>query len=358
MKNTNLKIAIGITAAVFIGLFLIGMYVSSDIMDVSMQLLLFLGAVVAVLPFLISYRKTGRIFKPVPIAATGILFVAFCILQPFELETFFYYLLVTLWPFVCYGASRFITDTLKTKQIIWLGILLYDIILVAFIYLMEERLYVFCFGRIIHEMYWYLVAQIALFASIRRQGFGKKEIITFSICNVAILAVWLCTQERVVDIFRRMTLSFSDVDLQGEYRNWFAQRKNLLESSISGNYSNLNWWQRDTIMYKCMLTEFRAAGYGWLAALIAGLSLLLSGLLIKLAMQNKHNNWLKVLIAALVLRNTIGLLVNIFLFYSSNIGFMFIRNFFDMIPLVWILFALPNTTEQIEISFYERGSSR
>ncbi len=339
-KNAN-KIVLAL-CVILVAAYLIGICLTYEVWEMLAYLSAFIGAGLVGLPLLISFRKTGEILKPVPILITILLFVALVGFDYWNWKSNFYYLLIALWPVICYGTINFIIKKVKSKSNIWLGMMIYNIAMVLVIYLTNEHMYKYLAADIIAEAYMYIIAQIALFLVIKKRGFKKNEITTYVICNIVFPLIWFLTQDRIEEIVISFSRDFNSVDQDGGYYNWFAQRENMLKSSINGDYSAIYRWHTYKVMRVCPIFHFYAEGYGWLSIIIIFVSIILSAFMIKLATIHKNNDLLKVFVSAFILQNIIGLVSNIFLIYSTSIGIMFIRNSFDIIPVIWILLAMKN----------------
>ncbi len=342
MTTKNLKISIGIMSIILIVIYSIGLCITLELSETLAYLLAMIGGGVIGLPILISYKKTGKAIQPISIAVTVVLSIALVGLRGWNWSDSTYNLLISLWPFICYGLTSFIAGKVKSEKHIWLGILLYNIVIIGVIYLTEEQIFktIYSDGDVIAEVFLYIVSQTAIIFAIKKQSFTKPVTAFYVLLNLAVIAVWICTQDRIVDIFESLFINFNSVDEYGEYYNWLAQRGHMLKMNVSGEYTDIyNQYFLNTIMYNCPLSFFHYKGYTWLSVVISAVTIALSGLLIKLASVNKDNNYLKILVTVFVLKNVVGLLANIFLFYSTSIGIMLIRNYFDMIPMLWILFA-------------------
>ncbi len=318
--------------------YLIGVCMTYEFWEMAAYLSAMIGVAVVVLPTLISYNRVGKILKPIPIILTAILFIALVGFRYWNWKYCFYSCFVVLWPVICYCAINSITSKITSKNNKWLAILFYNIIVVAIIYFVQEHIYKFSVADVIAEVFLYIVSQIALLLAIKKQGIGKKEIAIYIVCNIVFPIIWFTTQERIGEIIASLNYSFTSLDAESGYNNWFAQRVNLLKSNINGDYSTIYRRHIYTIMRNCSLSHFCSNGYAWLSAIIFVATTILSGIMIKISVLCK-NNWMKVLLISFVIKNIIGLLANIFLFYSTSIGMMIIDNHFDIIPIVWILFA-------------------
>ncbi len=352
MNSKSIKISIGIISTILIAVYLIGLSITMDLWEELTYLSAVAGVGLMALPFLISYRKTGTILKPIPIIISVALFVSFVGIRGWNWLGCTYNLLISIWPFICYGFIRLITSIVKAENHIWISILAYNLVIICVIYLVEEQIFktIYSDGDVIAEVFLYVVSQIALIFAIKKQCFTKPVTVTYVLVNLAVIAIWLCTQDRIVDIFESLFINFNSVDKYGEYYNWLAQRGHMLRMNVSGEYTDIyNQYYLKTVMHKCPLSFFHYEGYTWLSVVMGAVVITLNGILIKLAVVNKENNPLKLLVATLVLKNIVGLIANIFLFYSTSIGIIFIGNFFDIILMMWIMFTKKEDAQEIII---------
>lgn len=338
MKSKKTNIVIVVLSVALIAAYSIGICLTYEIYEALAYLSELIAASIVGLPLLVSYCKTGKALRPIAIVVTILLFVALVGFDYWNWKSNFRYLLLALWPVICYGAISFVMTKIKSNRNIWIGMAVYNIAVVLVIYLANENMYKYFAADIIAEAYMYIIAQIALFFVIKKHGFRKNEITTYVICNIIFPLIWFLTQDRIEEIIS-LSHSFDSVDQESEFVNWIAQRGKRLRSGITGDYSNICKWYMPSLINKCQLFYFYAKGYGFLSAAIVLITLTLCGFLVKLAACNRNNNLLKIFIITFVFQNIIGLLANIFLFHTTDIGIMFMRNKFDIIPLMWIFLS-------------------
>ncbi len=161
----------------------------------------------------------------------------------------------------------------------------------------------------------------------------------FFVAITAIITVlWFYTQERIVSIFKSLTYGKNDIDLDGEFLNWFSHRYSMLKASLSGGFSNINVYRVEPMMNECSLIRF-ASEHGWYIPIAV---LVLCAVMISLAVaysRNTANVLATVITINFIVKLFIGLTAKLFLIYSTSVGIPFLKNIYDIIPLLVLMFT-------------------
>lgn len=112
----------------------------------------------------------------------------------------------------------------------------------------------------------------------------------------------------------------------------------MLKASVSGDFSTVNVYRVEPMMKGCSLIRF-ASEHGWYIPIAV---LVLCAVMISLAVaysRNTANALAAVITIGFIMKFVIGLTANLFLIYSTSVGIPFLRNIYDIISLVVLLFT-------------------
>lgn len=253
-------------------------------------------------------------------------------------------LILSMWPLFCYViAKRFKFGEKIGFKPFAVDYIIHSVITFGLIWLFEELIfkYKYVSADVTAEIYMYVISAITFLLyniKVKKVKPNKRDIMFFVAITAIITVLWFCTQERIVSIVESLNCGKNDIDLDGEFLNWFSHRYSMLKASVSGDFSTVNVYRVEPMMKGCSLIRF-ASEHGWYIPIAV---LVLCAVMISLAVaysRNTANALAAVITIGFIMKFVIGLTANLFLIYSTSVGIPFLRNIYDIISLVVLLFT-------------------
>ncbi len=252
-------------------------------------------------------------------------------------------LTLSLCPLLWYGLSVAIDRITKQCPVI-VGFAMFNLIIVLFIFLTEEVLFrhpLFS-ADTPAEVYMYVsgIITFVLYSVVeRKRVFCVRDTLLACLIVFVVVSLWMIFQERIASIIGSLSFDKNAVDSEGEYLNWISHRRAMADAFFKGDFSPVNPHRIASAIKGCPVAQISAEGGGHVFPSLLCLYLAFSVLGVIYA-----TNCRKALVTALalcfVLKIIIGTFANIFLIFSTSVGFPFIRSAFDVIPIgVMLLFS-------------------
>ncbi len=285
----------------------------------------------------------------------GTLFISECILYCL-LRTWLGYdlgytvkgLCLTLWPVFTYLlAVRLLGLKRKSKPLPYIvEVVLYYIIFTVGIWLIQYKLVMSEFFRRnpVEMIYMLVIGILSWIAAVQGQSDLNKH--KYSLIN-GILPVMSCVflfwdHDRILQIIGSLRNPVTSVATDNLVEiNWIGYRISLFSDVWLGNLSFLkNGWISESI-YECPLFWIKYQN-GWLPALIViimELTLLYCIVMIVKIKGAGKKPLVKILMASVLLYTVLGILADMFLITSADIGMPLLRNPADILLVLYLVFG-------------------
>lgn len=346
MKTNYLKIAISVASVALIAIYTYFLYLyggeSLEWQDYIIQAILVCGGS-ALLALSYKFLKPkNRTFWYCLNAVVLILMIyAISTLTGKTISFNIQMLMLAIFPILCYWLVKKLFQYNINENIL---MFVYNIVVVVFIWLMQEVIIKKSYfaADVVAEIYMYAIAEIALLTYIIKHKsfkFNTRSIVSFALTNIVVLFVFL-RQERVVEIIHSLNYNLSDVGIEGDLKNWLALRGGMLKSSICGDFTVVNPHYMQSLVRGCSLAWLSGVG-GW----YVGVSIVLLEIVFVASMliysKRTQNALVLIISLSFVLKLVIGVLANMFLVFSTNIGLPFIGIAIDAIA-IFVVIMLKN----------------
>ena len=257
-------------------------------------------------------------------------------------------LLLSLWPlFVYIAADRCIRFIIPKTQAIYLtGMALYYMALVGSIWIIEYKMAGTEFSRREPvEMIYLLVTGIITWRIVEkhhRKSAAEWKTMASWIFPLAGLVAVFWNHERLLEIFSGLTNPVSAVYADNPRNvNWIGYRVTLFLDAWAGDFSFIeeNWITMN--LYSSPLFWIRyMKGWGpFLIVLVLELFLLYCIVSVVLRRNAGENPFVKVLLITVIVRSILGLLADLFVITTPDIGILLLRNPADILLILYLVFG-------------------
>ena len=257
-------------------------------------------------------------------------------------------LLLSLWPlFVYIAADRCIRFIIPKTQAIYLtGMALYYMALVGSIWIIEYKMAGTEFSRREPvEMIYLLVTGIITWRIVEkhhRKSAAEWKTMASWIFPLAGLVAVFWNHERLLEIFSGLTNPVSAVYADNPRNvNWIGYRVTLFLDAWAGDFSFIeeNWITMN--LYSSPLFWIRyMKGWGpFLIVLVLELFLLYCIVSVVLRRNAGENPFVKVLLITVIVRSILGLLADLFVITTPDIGILLLRNPADILLILYLIFG-------------------
>ena len=257
-------------------------------------------------------------------------------------------LLLSLWPlFVYIAADRYIRFIIPKTQAIYLtGMALYYMALVGSIWIIEYKMAGTEFSRREPvEMIYLLVTGIITWRIVEkhhRKSAAEWKTMASWIFPLAGLVAVFWNHERLLEIFSGLTNPVSAVYADNPRNvNWIGYRVTLFLDAWAGDFSFIeeNWITMN--LYSSPLFWIRyMKGWGpFLIVLVLELFLLYCIVSVVLRRNAGENPFVKVLLITVIVRSILGLLADLFVITTPDIGILLLRNPADILLILYLVFG-------------------
>ena len=125
-------------------------------------------------------------------------------------------------------------------------------------------------------------------------------------------------------------------DISGEPLNWLAYRMQMVKAVITGDFSAINPWWRATALEGCPVTWLSWAGEWYV---LPAFLLLIAALTVSFFLYSgrAENGYGKAIAYALIIRTGLGVVVNLFMIFSTVVDFPLISNAYDAILIIFLM---------------------
>ena len=257
-------------------------------------------------------------------------------------------LLLSLWPlFVYIAADRCIRFIIPKTQAIYLtGMALYYMALVGSIWIIEYKMAGTEFSRREPvEMIYLFVTGIITWRIVEkhhRKSAAEWKTMASWIFPLAGLVAVFWNHERLLEIFSGLTNPVSAVYADNPRNvNWIGYRVTLFLDAWAGDFSFIeeNWITMN--LYSSPLFWIRyMKGWGpFLIVLVLELFLLYCIVSVVLRRNAGENPFVKVLLITVIVRSILGLLADLFVITTPDIGILLLRNPADILLILYLIFG-------------------
>ena len=178
----------------------------------------------------------------------------------------------------------------------------------------------------------YIAAELTLIVYLMKEAKINNTLKTITcLIFVNIMTVFLfLQQERISEIISSFNNSFSDTNVEGDLTNWLAYRVLMLKNNIYGDFSTINIHYMKALVEGCPIA-WMSSIYG----LHIGLSIIVAEIILITTMliyaRKSRNAFMWIIATTFLLKGIIGSISNLFLMFSTNIGFPIVSNGYDLI---------------------------
>ena len=257
-------------------------------------------------------------------------------------------LLLSLWPlFVYIAADRCIRFIIPKTQAIYLtGMALYYMALVGSIWIIEYKMAGTEFSRRepVEMIYLFVTGMIAwrIVEKHHRKFAAEWKTMVSWIFPLAGLVAVFWNHERLLEIFSGLTNPVSAVYADNPRNvNWIGYRVTLFLDAWAGDFSFIeeNWITMN--LYSSPLFWIRyMKGWGpFLIVLVLELFLLYCIVSVVLRRNAGENPFVKVLLITVIVRSILGLLADLFVITTPDIGILLLRNPADILLILYLVFG-------------------
>lgn len=257
-------------------------------------------------------------------------------------------LLLPLWPFFVYiAADRCIRFLLSRTRAIYLtGMALYYVALVGSIWIIEYKMAGTVFSRrepveIIYLLVTGIIAWRIVKKHYRKSAAEWKTMASWIFPLSGFVAVFW-NHERLLEILSGLTNPVSAVYADNPLNvNWIGYRVTLFWDAWAGDFSFIedNWIAMNLYASPLFWIKYMKGWGTFLIVLVLELFLLYCIVSIVLRRNAGKNPFVKVLLTTVIVRSILGLLADLFVITTPDIGMLLLRNPTDILLILYLIFG-------------------